>query len=133
MKTILHIELDAYDKVQVHSNGTVRVFTGDDFEIHMQHNHARFLYHKLGDLFANGGGDRDGQQPAASNFVGSNGRNAVALNIAGAHGPFQEARNLLRQNGGSFDRDRRQWSIPSDCWSRVKDAVYATGVNVELF
>ena len=131
MRTILHIELDAYDKVQVHSNGTVRVFTGDDFEIHMQHNHARFLYHKLGDLFADS--SKNDGQPAAGNFTSANGHGAVVLNIAGAHGPFQEARNLLRRNGGSFDRDRKQWSIPSDCWSRVKDSVYATGVNVELF
>ena len=131
MKTILHIELDASDKVQVHSNGTVRVFTGDGFEIHLQHNHARFLYHKLGDLFANGG-DRS-QQPVAGNFAGYNGHDAVALNITGAHGPFQEARNLLRQNGGSFDKDRRQWSIPEADWNKIQDSVFATGVNVELF
>ena len=131
MRTILHIELDAYDKVQVHSNGTVRVFAGDDFEIHMQHNHARFLYHKLGDLFANGAARN--QQPAAGNFTGSNGHNTVALNITGAYGPFQEARNILRNNGGSFDKDRKRWSIPEANWNRIKDSVYATGVSVELF
>ena len=131
MRTILHIELDAYDKVQVHSNGSVRVFTGDDFEIHLQHDHARFLYHKLGDLFADG--SKNGHRPVTGNLVGSNGHDAVVLNITGAHAPFQAARDILRNSGGNFDRDRRQWSIPGDCWSRVKDSVYATGVNVELF
>ena len=131
MKTILHIELEAWDKIHVpRQRKASRVFTGEDFEIHMQHGHARYLYHKLGELFADGSG-RNGQ-PMASNIAGDTG-GAVALNISGAKGAFQSARSILRNSGGSFDRELKRWSIDSGAWSRVKDSVYGTGISVELF